>query len=297
IQGDGETLCKAVVDGRFPFKVPETVRLVFHGTPGHWVGGKDFAIRALGLVEPAQVMGKALEITGEAVSNLDMFDRLALSSFAVHLGALTVLMEGDEKTNAYARARSDHFFRSLRSDESARFAAEIDIDVTDMEPHIFVPSGPERVLKVSKAGKLKVDQVVIGTGGNGRIEDIRGAAALLREHQIDRNVQLILIPGSQQVYLHAMEEGLIQLMMHNSTHIGLPSNLYADLCHLNAVPGDSMRCLSTAERLYDVKEMRAGREIIYCNPQVAAASAIMGRVTAPFEMMRFRKRTPTGLMG
>lgn len=294
---DGKALFKAVMKGRYPLEVPETVRLVFHGAPGHWVNGKDFAIQALGIIEPGRLAGKAVEITGEAVRELDMPDRLALAAFAVHLGGCTILVEVDEKTEAFARARSDRYFKTLKSDPDASFAEEIDIDVDGLEPQIYLPSREERVIKVSRAENLKVDHVVIGTGGNGRIEDLRIAAGLLREHQINRNVHLVLIPGSQQVYLHAMEEGLIQLLMHTGTHIGLPSNIYSDLCHINAIVSEDCLCLSTAERIYGPQEIRAGQEVIYCNPAVAAASAVMGRVSAPFEMMRVVKRAPTGLIG
>jgi 3-isopropylmalate/(R)-2-methylmalate dehydratase large subunit len=294
---DVEELFQAMMRGRIPFEVPETVRILFHGTPGHWVGGKDLAMHAVGLLGPGSMRGKAVEFGGEAIMNLDLSERLAAAAFAVHLGLRIFLIEPDEKTETFARARSDKGFVSFHNDEDAEFADVIEIDVNDMEPQIYAPSLPERVIKVSKARDMRVQQVIIGTGNNGRIEDIRIAASLLREHQIDRSVSVTLIPGSQQVYLHAMEEGLIQILGQAGTHIGLPSRRYSELCHLNGLVNEGMRCLSTSDRIYGEGELRPGREIVYCNPAVAASSAVMGRVVHPFEMLRNVKRTPTGLMG
>jgi 3-isopropylmalate/(R)-2-methylmalate dehydratase large subunit len=292
---DGEALVEAVMESRVTVKVPQTVRLTYRGRPGHWVGGKDFGIRAMAELKPEQVVGRALELGGDAVAALDMHERLAFAAFAVNTGASQVYMEPDEKTSAFARARSDRFFTARQNDPDARVADVVEASVNTMSPLVYIPSRPERIFKAAKVSDVKIDQVILGTACHGRIESLRSAAGLLREHPLRKGMDVILIPGSQQILLHGMEEGLIQIFLHNHAHIGPPSQQYSDLCHCAGLSGEG-RCLSTTDRIYGPGEIVKGREVYYCNPAVAASSAVMGHITEPFEMIRTVKRQPTGLM-
>ena len=203
-------LMGAVRTGGVSVQVPETFRVILRGKPGPWVGGKDLAIELYSLLGPRGASGRCLEITGEAVDHLPVHQRLALAAFAVNTGARHVLFEPDEKTITFARARSDTPFRPVHGDPDAFVADVVELDVGSMEPRVALGPRPEEVRPVPKARDLRLDQVVIGGNGNGRIEDLRAAAALLREYRVNPNVRLVLVPGSQQVLLHAMEEGLVQ---------------------------------------------------------------------------------------
>ncbi len=293
---EGEALVEAVCKGRITLKVPGTVRLVFRGKLNAWVGGKDLALEAFGLMGRSGAAGKVLEFSGEGVKNLEVAERLALAAFASNLEAVHILIEPDEKTRVFSSARCDRPFHFRTSDRDAGLDDILEIDAATIEPRLGIPFQPERVLSVSKARNMDISQVIIGTGGNGRIEDFRTAAMLLREYRIRRYIRLIVIPGSQQVYLHAMEEGLMQIFLRNGAHIGPPSSRYTDQCHLSGLAPDE-RCLTTSGKLYPVGDGGAGGEILYCNPAIAAASAVMGRVADPFEMMRIMKRKPTGIIG
>ena len=285
-------LMGAVRTGGVSVQVPETFRVILRGKPGPWVGGKDLAIELYSLLGPRGASGRCLEITGEAVDHLPVHQRLALAAFAVNTGARHVLFEPDEKTITFARARSDTPFRPVHGDPDAFVADVVELDVGSMEPRVALGPRPEEVRPVPKARDLRLDQVVIGGNGNGRIEDLRAAAALLREYRVNPNVRLVLVPGSQQVLLHAMEEGLVQVFLKNGAHLAPPSSYYFDLCHRSGL-GPGERCLTTAARIYPEEE---GVEILYANPEVAAASAVMGHVADPFEMFRAVKRKSTGLM-
>lgn len=287
---DEDSLFEALQEGKVSFEVPETIKVVFRGSLNRWVGGKDLAIFAHGMLGSERVKGKALEFGGEAVMELDMPERLALTTFASNLGARCLMIEADEKTRIFTRARSDKAFKVGRADDGAEYADIIEVDASRMEPQVFIPSRPEKALGVSKVDDLKIDQVVIGTGGNGRIEDLRRAAGLLREYLVRKDVRLILVPGSQQIYLHAMEEGLIQIFLRAGAHLGLPSMRYTEQCHRQGIEAEE-QCLTTSGILYP------DPGILYCNPAVAAASAVMGSVKDPYEMMRTIKRKPTGLIG
>ncbi|MFH2002009.1 MAG: aconitase family protein, partial [Planctomycetota bacterium] len=266
---DTAGLYQAVIDGRVEMVVPHTVRLVFRGTPNPWVGGMDYAIHIAGLLGMEYLQGKALEIGGEAIAALDMSERMAMAAFVTNLGAHNLIIEADEKTEAFVRARCDRNFLIPYRDVDAAYDEIIEIDVNNMGPQVFIPSRPERVVRVTKCHNMEIDKVIIGTGGSGRIEDIRLATALLREHLIHHEVGIVLIPGSQQAYLHAIEEGLIQILMQSGIHIGLPSGQYSDLCHLHGMAGDRMRCLSTSGYIYPPEAIAGDNEIVYCNPAVA----------------------------
>lgn len=294
---EGSDLHEVIMRGKVDYEVPPSLRLVFRGKPDPWVGGKDFAIHAIGLLGFDFLRGKAVEIGGEAIAALDMPERLAMASFAANLGPANVIFETDEKTEAFVRARCDRNFLMQQRDDDAGYTEIIEIDVTAMGPQVLIPSKPDLVVRVAKCQNVEIDHVILGTGGNGRIEDIRLAAGLLREHLIHDEVGITLIPGTQQAFLHAIEEGLIQILIHSGMHIGLPSNEYSDLCHLRGMAGHGMRCLSTSGYIYPEEEISGDNEIIYCNPAVAAASAVLGYIVDPFDMMRRVKRTPTGLMG
>jgi 3-isopropylmalate/(R)-2-methylmalate dehydratase large subunit len=282
--------------GKIRVEVPNTVRLVFKGTPDPWLRGKDLGLYAYGLLRDRELQGKTVEFTGELLLQMDVAERLALASFARNLGARNMLIEPDEKTCVFTRARSDQHFDAVENDRNALFSEIIELNVSGLKPQAASPFQEDPVFPASKSRDLRIRQVILGTGGNGRMEDLRTAAALLREYRVKGNVRIVVIPGSQQVYLHAMEEGLMQIFVRSGALVGPPSSRFADQCHrMGLAPGE--RCISTSARFYEATEIPDGAEIIYANPAVAVASAVLGCLAEPFEMMRTVKRKPTGLTG
>ncbi len=293
---DVHSILEAMDSGKAAIDVPETVRVVVNGSLPHWSGGKDIALHAIGVLRQEMVRGRAVEFSGDAIKGLDLHQRLALTAFASNLCAQHVIVEPDHKTDVFIRARTDRYSQGIRCDEDAQYHEIIEIDASSIEPQVMIPpKDGVRVLKVSKTRDLKVHQVVIGTGGNGRIEDLRTAAALLREYQVSNRVKLVLVPGSQHVYMHAMEEGLIQIFLRSGAHVTPPSEHYSNQCHLMGII-EGERCLSTSGRIFREDGKAGSREILYCNPAVAAASAVLGYTVEPFSMIRAVKRMSTGLM-
>lgn len=285
----------ALWEGKIKVRVPQTLRLNFNGALKRWVGGKDLAFAATQCLDPETIKDKAVEFGGDAIKELDVPERLALGAAAAGLYGAQLLVEPDEKTRIFARARSDRFFRGCRNEDEARFADTFEMDCNKINALVAFPYQEKKTKAANAVKKRKIDQIIIGGDGNGRIEDLRKAAALLREYQVKNRVRLILIPGSQQAYLHAMEEGLIQIFVRSGAHVGPPSQAYADQCHTQGISRGEV-CLSTSARIYSQEETGPGKEIIYCNPQVAAASAVLGIISDPFEMMRTTKRMSTGIV-
>ena len=242
---EGEALLDSLMSGTLEVTVPSTYRVDIEGTLPRWVGGKDIAYRAMDTLEIGSLNGKALEFAGTTVRELDVPERLALSAAGANLPASQVLVEPDEKSRVFARARNDRFFRAYRSESGATFEEQVTWDATMLEPYLARPESDPMILPLRKAGDLTVHQVILGTGGNGRIEDLRAAAAILREYQVNSRVRCILVPGSQQVLLHGMEESLFPIFARAGVHIAPPSEGYADRCHLEGTSPDEV-CLSTA---------------------------------------------------
>jgi len=292
---DTEAILRALFDGMITVEVPETIRVEFKGAVKRWVGGKDLAFKAMNILEQENICGKAIEFCGEGIKGLDIPERLAFCSSAINMEVDHLLVEPDEKTRIFARARSDRFFRGCRNEDEACFKRVVECECANLDPLVVYPFRNKKICKVLSVDKQRVDQVIIGGDGNGRIEDLRKAAALLREYRAKKRVRIIVIPGSQQVLLHAMEEGLIQIFVRAGAHIGPPSHRYTDQCHFQGISKGEV-CLSTSGRFYSADEIGEDKEIIYCNPEVAAVSAVLGFISDPYEMLRTVKRMPTGII-
>jgi len=214
--GVGSTdLAAAMATGKAWFKVPESIKLVYHGTPGPWVEGKDLILYTIGKLGVDGALYQSMEMQGEAIEKLPMYGRFSMANMAIEAGAKNGIITPDDITLDYVRGRSKRDYHLFFSDPGAEYIYEMDIDVSRIKPQVAFPSLPENSRDVAAAveQQIAVDQVVIGSCTNGRIEDLRLAAKVLKGKKVAPYVRLIVIPGTQAIYLQAIKEGLVELFV------------------------------------------------------------------------------------
>ncbi len=282
--GVGSTdFAAAMLTGEAWFKVPETIKVIFHGRLNKWVSGKDLVLYLIGLIGVDGALYKALEFTGETVAELTMADRLTIANMAIEAGAKNGIFTPDATTKAYVEKRAKRDYTFYASDPDAEYSQVIDIDVSKIEPQVAFPHLPSNVRGISKVGEVKIDQVVIGSCTNGRIEDLRVAAQLLKGRTVAPYVRLIVIPATQAIYKEAMKEGLLEIFVDAKAAVSTPT-CGPCLGGYMGVLAKGERAVSTTNRNFVGRMGHAGSEIYLANPAVAAASAILGRIAGPDEL-------------
>ncbi len=272
----------AMALGEIWLKVPESIKLVYHGKPPKWVGGKDLILHTIGRIGVDGARYQAMEFTGEALDYLGMADRFAMANMAIEAGAKTGLFAADEQTREFVRQRSDREGLFLESDPDAEYAAVYEFDTTQFEPFVAVPFLPENVKTVSELAGLKIDQVTIGMCTNGNLEDLRAAAEVLRGHKIHPDVRAVIVPGTQKVYLDAVREGLVEIFVEANCSFSTPTCGPCLGGHMGVLAAGE-RCLSTSNRNFRGRMGHPESEVYLANPYVAAATAIAGHIALPDE--------------
>lgn len=262
-------------------KVPKTIKLVYDGSLGPWVGGKDLILFTLGLI--GNQVYKTLEFSGPLMSNLPMSDRLTMANMAVEAGAKSGIFEPDEITKEYLQNRTDREGVYLSSDLDAEYDRIVAINVDDMEPQIACPSTPDNVYPVSQVEKVALDQVFIGSCTNGRLEDLQIAADLLKGKSVCRGVRLIVIPGSPAVYKEAIRRGIVETLLDSGAVIGPPTCGPCLGGHMGVL-AKGEKAVSTTNRNFVGRMGHAESEVYLASPAVAAASAVFGRIAGPSEL-------------
>lgn len=262
-------------------KVPETVKLVYNGRPGPWVGGKDLILFTLGLI--GNQVYRTLEFSGPLMSHLPMSDRLTMANMAVEAGAKSGIFAPDEITRKYLENRTDREGVYFFSDPQAGYERIIPIDVDGMEPQIACPSTPDNVYPISRVERVALDQVFIGSCTNGRLEDLQIAADLLRGKSVCRGVRLIVIPGSPTVYKEAIRTGIIEILLDAGAVIGPPTCGPCLGGHMGIL-AKGEKALSTSNRNFVGRMGHMESEVYLAGPAVAAASAVFGRIAGPSEL-------------
>jgi 3-isopropylmalate/(R)-2-methylmalate dehydratase large subunit len=282
--GMGSTdIAAAMATGDIWMKVPPTMKLVYHGSPGKWVGGKDLILYTIGNVGVDGALYSAMEFTGEAIGALPMDGRFTMANMAIEAGAKAGIFRVDNKTQSYIKPRAKRSYAVYEPDGNAEYSEVIEYDVSDIEPQVAFPHSPANTKPVSQAGNIEIDQAVIGSCTNGRIEDLRLAAQVLKGKKVHSRVRCIIIPGTQQVYLDALYEGLIEIFIRAGAAVSTPT-CGPCLGGYMGVLAEGERCISTTNRNF-VGRMGSPRSEVYLsNPAVAAASAITGRITSPAEI-------------
>ena len=284
--GMGSTdVAVAMATGDIWMKVPPTIKLVYHGELGKWVGGKDLILYTIGDIGVDGALYSAMEFTGEAVDSLPIDGRFTMANMAIEAGAKVGMFKVDNKTQLYIKSRARRPYRVYQPDSDAEYAQVTDYDVSHIEPQVALPHSPANAKPVSQVGDVEIDQVVIGSCTNGRLEDLRLAAQILKRRKIHSRVRCIIIPGSQQVYLDALGGGQIEIFIKAGAVVSTPTCGPCIGGHMGVLAAGE-RCISTTNRNFVGKMGSPKSEVYLSNPAVAAASAIAGRIVSPDEVIR-----------
>ncbi|HUW65800.1 MAG TPA: 3-isopropylmalate dehydratase large subunit [Spirochaetia bacterium] len=284
--GVGSTdLAAAMALGETWLKVPESIKFVFHGRLGPWTGGKDLILHTIGVIGVDGALYQAMEFTGEAIADLSVEGRLTMANMAVEAGAKNGIVAPDKKTRRWVEGRNQRPVTFLASDPDAVYARVYEFDVTDLEPQVAFPHLPSNVRPVAQAGEVLIDQAVIGSCTNGRIEDLRLAARVLAGHKAHRDVRLIVIPGTQAIYRQAMDEGLITVFLDAGAAVSTPTCGPCLGGHMGILARGE-RSVATTNRNFVGRMGHPQSEVYLANPAVAAASAVLGRLADPREVVQ-----------
>ena len=271
--------------GELWFQVPETIKVELTGTMRQWVTPKDVILHLVGLLGSDGARYKALEFYGEAVEAISMAGRFTICNMVVEAGAKNAVFTADDMTRAYLERRAQRPPVFYAADPGAAYCRVVTIDLDTLEPQLACPHSPDNVKPFSEsaAGKrLAVDQVFIGSCTNGRIEDLREAAVILKGRVVHPDTRLIVIPGSQEVYLQAVEEGLVSIFVNAGAAVGTPTCGPCIGGHMGILAGGE-RCVSTTNRNFRGRMGHYGSEVYLSGVPVAAASAICGHIALPEE--------------
>ncbi len=282
--GVGSTdLGAALVTGRTWFKVPESLRFVFNGELDPWVGGKDLILYTIGRIGVDGARYKAMEFTGPVIEGLPMSDRFTMCNMAIEAGAKAGIIAPDAVTEAYVRGRAKRPYQFYRSDPEAVYEAVHEWNISGLEPQVACPHLPENVRGVSELREVPIDQAVIGSCTNGRIEDLRIAASLLKGRRIAAHVRCIVIPGTPEVCRQALAEGLYEIFMNADAIVSTPT-CGPCLGGYMGILAAGERAISTTNRNFVGRMGHVQSEVYLASPAVAAASALVGRIAHPADV-------------
>jgi 3-isopropylmalate/(R)-2-methylmalate dehydratase large subunit len=270
----------AMATGRVWLRVPETIRVVYHGEPAPWVGGKDLILHTIGKIGVSGARYKAIEFGGPTVDGLSMDGRFTMANMAIEAGGKAGLFAVDGTTRAYVDGRVSRPYVAYDADADAAYSRVVEIEVCGIEPVVAFPHSPENTRPVSEASDVCIDQVVIGSCTNGRLEDLRVAAEVLRGRRVHPDVRCIVIPGTQQVTLDALREGWIETFIEAGAVVSTPT-CGPCLGGYMGVLGAGERAVSTTNRNFRGRMGHPESEVYLAGPAVAAASAVAGRIVHP----------------
>ncbi|SDK73316.1 3-isopropylmalate/(R)-2-methylmalate dehydratase large subunit [Maridesulfovibrio ferrireducens] len=279
--GMGSTdIAGAMALGETWFKVPPSIKVEIEGTPGQYVGAKDYVLRLIGDIGVSGALYKALEFSGSVVNNLSIEGRMTIANMAIEAGGKVGLFPVDAKTLEYCVAAGRTGDSLLSADADAVYERIVKMDVTGMKPQIACPHLPDNVKPVDEVKNMKIHQAVIGSCTNGRISDLREAAAILKGRKANKNVRLIVLPATPTIWKQALKEGLIEIFMDSGAIVG-PATCGPCLGgHMGILAGGE-RAIATTNRNFKGRMGSLKSEVFLSNPAVAAASAIAGEIIDP----------------
>ena len=279
--GVGSTdMAAGMITGKAWFKVPTAIKVVLTGKPGKWIGGKDAILALIGKIGVDGALYQSLEFTGDGVANLGMSDRLAMANMAIEAGAKNGIFPVDEITRAYEKDRFPREIKVYEADPDAEYERTVTIDLSALRPTVAFPHLPENTKTIDEAGDVAIDPSVIGSCTNGRIEDLRVAAEILKGRKVADGVRCIILPGTQEIYLQAVREGLAEIFIEAGAVFSTPTCGPCLGGHMGVL-GKGERAVSTTNRNFVGRMGHIESEVYLAGPAVAAASAVTGRLTDP----------------
>ena len=282
--GVGSTdMAAGMITGKAWFKVPSAIRVVLTGKPKKWVGGKDVILHLIGQIGVDGALYRSLEFTGEGLKSLGMADRLTIANMAIEAGAKNGIFPVDEITEEYVEGRFQRKPVAYTADEDAEYDETITIDLSALRPVVAFPHLPSNTKTIDEAKGVKIDQSVIGSCTNGRIEDMRAAAEVLRDRKVADGVRCIVIPATQQVYLDCIREGLAEVFVEAGAVFSTPTCGPCLGGHMGVL-AQGERAVSTTNRNFVGRMGHVDSEVYLAGPAVAAASAVTGCLTDPADL-------------
>ena len=279
--GVGSTdMAAGMATGKAGFKVPSAIKFNITGKPSHWVSGKDVILHIIGMIGVDGALYKSMEFTGDGIKNLSMDDRFTIANMAIEAGGKNGIFPVDELTIEYMKEHSDREYKIFEPDADAVYDEEYTIDLGELMPTVAFPHLPENTKTIDEVGRIKIDQAVIGSCTNGRMEDMRVAADILKGSKVADDVRCIVIPATQQIYLDCIKEGLINIFIDAGCVVSTPT-CGPCLGGYMGVLAAGEKCISTTNRNFVGRMGHVDSEVYLASPAVAAASAITGYITDP----------------
>ncbi len=279
--GVGSTdMAAGMVTGKAWFKVPSAIKVIITGKKNKYISGKDVILHLIGKIGVDGALYKSLEFTGDGIRELSMDDRLCISNMAIECGAKNGIFPVDERTLEYVKGRSEREFKVYEADPDAEYDSEITIDLSALRPTVAFPHLPENTKTIDEVEKIQIDQVVIGSCTNGRMEDMRTAAEIMKGKKVADGVRVIIIPATQTIYLNCVKEGIVETFVNAGAIVSTPTCGPCLGGHMGILASGE-KAVSTSNRNFVGRMGHTESEIYLASPAVAAASAIKGYIADP----------------
>lgn len=282
--GVGSTdMAAGMATGQAWFKVPEAIKFNLTGKPQKWVSGKDVILHIIGMIGVDGARYQSMEFVGDGVNELSMDDRFAMANMAIEAGGKNGIFIVDDKTIEYMKEHSDKEYEIYEPDEDAKYVAEYVIDLSTIKPTVSFPHLPENTRTIDDVGEVKIDQVVIGSCTNGRIEDMRIAASILKDKKVKDGVRCIVFPATQEVYMQCIEEGILKTFIEAGCAVSTPTCGPCLGGHMGIL-AKGEKAVATTNRNFVGRMGDPESEVYLASPAVAASSAVTGQISGPSEL-------------
>ena len=279
--GIGSTdMAAGMATGKCWFKVPSALKFVLKNKPAKWISGKDIILHIIGMIGVDGALYKSMEFVGDGLQYLSMDDRFTMANMAIEAGGKNGIFPVDDKTEEYLKEHTKREWKKYEADVDAEYDEVYEIDLSTLRPTVSFPHLPDNTRTIDNTGDVKIDQVVIGSCTNGRISDLRVARDILKGKKVDKSVRCIVIPGTQKIYLQALEEGIIKDLIEAGAAVSTPTCGPCLGGHMGIL-AKGERCVSTTNRNFVGRMGHVESEVYLASPAVAAASAITGKITDP----------------
>ncbi len=284
--GVGSTdMAAGMATGKCWFKVPSAIKFNLVGQPAKYVGGKDIILHIIGLIGVDGALYKSMEFVGSGIAHLSIDDRLTIANMAIEAGAKNGIFPVDKITLDYLKGRYQGEIEIFEADKDAEYDATFTIDLSTLRPTVAFPHLPENTHTIDEVGEIKIHQSVIGSCTNGRISDLRQAAEVLKGRKVAKGVRVIIFPATQEIYLQALKEGLLEIFVKAGAAVSTPTCGPCLGGHMGIL-AQGERAVATTNRNFVGRMGHTGSEVYLASPYVAATSAVLGRLAGPEEVLK-----------